>query len=93
MVMPSFFPSKGTDGPWVDPSLGDAQARGRFKRRMAEVRALLARELQERPTLMAEGSQTHEMSYSRYGPGASLPRHTDEHHNELKKASGATALA
>ena len=27
MVMPSFFPSKGTDGPWVDPSLGDAQAR------------------------------------------------------------------
>jgi hypothetical protein len=25
-VMPSFFPSKGTDGPWVDPSLGDAQA-------------------------------------------------------------------
>ena len=29
MVMPSFFPSKGTDGPWVDPSLGDSQARAR----------------------------------------------------------------
>ena len=28
MVMPSFYPSKGTDGPWVDPSLGDAQALG-----------------------------------------------------------------
>ena len=153
MVMPSFFPSKGTDGPWVDPSLGDSQARARcnapelecscmcdacictawrayawyadawyayprqararfkamcmhccmymhayprqararFKRRMIEVRSLLARELQERPTLVVEGSQTHEMSYSRYGPGASLPRHTDEHHNELKKASGAAA--
>ena len=26
--MPSFYPSKGTDGPWVDPSLGDAQALG-----------------------------------------------------------------
>ena len=90
-VMPSFFPSKGTDGPWVDPSLGDAQAcahacnckyvvtshgstyydpsvgdaqacahtympniyswqaRARFKRRMAEVRSILARELQARP--------------------------------------------
>ena len=60
---------------------------------MAEVRALLARELQERPTLMAEGSHTHEMSYSRYGPGASLPRHTDEHHSELKKARGGPNLA
>ena len=26
MVMPSFFPSRGTDGPWVDPGIGDAQA-------------------------------------------------------------------
>merc|ERR1740138_742902 len=26
------------------------------------------------------------MSYTRYGPGAFLPRHTDEHHAELKKA-------
>ena len=28
MVMPSFYPRMGTDGPWVDPSLGDAQALG-----------------------------------------------------------------
>ena len=48
MVMPSFFPSKGTDGPWVDPSIGDMQARARFKRRMAGVRLMLAREMQER---------------------------------------------
>ena len=48
MVMPSFYPSKGTDGPWVDPSLGDAQARARFKGLMTDVRHLLARELQDR---------------------------------------------
>ncbi|KAH8056990.1 protein kinase [Aureococcus anophagefferens] len=29
-----------------------------------------------------------EFSYSRYGPGASLARHIDEHHEELKGVSG-----
>jgi len=86
MVMPSFFPSKGTDGPWVDPSIGDHAARAAFKQRMARVKALLARQLEDRPTLALDTRQTHEMSYTRYGPGASLPRHTDEHHAELKKA-------
>ena len=38
MVMPSFYPSKGTDGPWVDPSLGDAQARARFKLTLTRLR-------------------------------------------------------
>lgn len=86
MVMPSFYPSKGTDGPWVDMSIGDGAARQRFKSRMAQVKALLARKLEDRPSLADDAYQTHEMSYTRYGPGASLPRHTDEHHGELKKA-------
>ena len=86
MVMPSFFPSKGTDGPWADPTLGDAAARRRFGDRMAQVKATLAKQLADRRTLAEDGAQTHEMSYTRYGPGASLPRHTDEHHGELKKA-------
>lgn len=85
MVMPSFYPSKGTDGPWVDPSVGDAAARQRFKSRMAALKASLSQEL-ARPTLADNGEQTHEMSFTRYGPGAFLPRHTDEHHSELKKA-------
>lgn len=84
--MPSFYPSKGLDGPWVDPSIGDAAARSRFKSRMAQLKASLAQQLSGRRTLADNGQQTHEMSYTRYGPGARLPRHTDEHHSELKKA-------
>jgi len=84
MVMPSFYPSKGTDGPWVDPTIGDMVARMSFKRRMAAVKASLSRQMHDRATLAADAPQTHEMSYSRYGPGAYLARHTDEHHNQLK---------
>ena len=83
MVMPSFYPSKGTDGPWVDASIGNAAARRAFKSRMASVKAALGTAL-ERPSLAADGAQTHEMSYTRYGPGAFLARHTDEHHGMLK---------
>lgn len=84
MVMPSFYPSKGLDGPWVDPSIGDAAARLKFKQRMGAVKAALSRSLQGRETLIADAAQTHEMSYTRYGPGAFLARHTDEHHGVLK---------
>ena len=84
MVMPSFYPSKGTDGPWVDPSIGNAAARGAFKQRMAAVKAALSEKMFDRPTLLANAPQTHEMSYTRYGPGAYLARHTDEHHGKLK---------
>ena len=83
-VMPSFFPSKGTDGPWVDASIGNSAARQSFKARMGAVKAALSREMQGRKTLIADGKQTHEMSYTRYGPGAYLARHTDEHHSVLK---------
>ena len=39
------------------------QARLRFKRRMGEVRRLLSRELQGRPTLAAEGAYMHAYTY------------------------------
>lgn len=84
MVMPSFYPSKGLDGPWIDSSIGNAAARLKFKERMGAVKAALSRSLQGRETLIADGAQTHEMSYTRYGPGAFLARHTDEHHGVLK---------
>mmetsp|Transcript_59557 Transcript_59557/g.176895 ORF Transcript_59557/g.176895 Transcript_59557/m.176895 type:complete len:287 (+) Transcript_59557:3-863(+) len=53
---------------------------------MATLRASLSQQLEGRTTLAENAAQTHEMSYTRYGPGAFLPRHTDEHHSELKKA-------
>lgn len=84
MVMPSFYPSKGLDGPWVDSSIGNAAARLKFKQRMGAVKAALSRSMQGRESLIADGAQTHEMSYTRYGPGAFLARHTDEHHAVLK---------
>merc|ERR1719331_354426 len=58
----------------------------RFKARMAALKASLSQQLEGRTTLAENGRQTHEMSFTRYGPGAFLPRHTDEHHDELKKA-------
>ncbi|KAK7230598.1 protein kinase [Aureococcus anophagefferens] len=36
----------------------------------------------------AKAPRGSEFSYSRYGPGASLARHIDEHHEELKGVSG-----
>jgi hypothetical protein len=91
--MPSFYPSKGTDGPWVDANIGNSDARARFKKRMGALKAELSRELHDRVTLLEDGAQTHEMSYTRYGPGAFLPRHTDEHHTELKKAPAGASSA
>ena len=82
-VMPSFFASKGTDGPWVDPNVGDSAARARFKYRMAELKSELSTTCIGRPTLASQAEHTHEMGYTRYGPGAFLPRHTDEHHGTI----------
>ena len=69
-TMPSFYASKGTDGPWVDPALGDAVARARFKSRMTDLRSQLSTRCIGRPTLAIDTTHTHEVSYSRYGPGA-----------------------
>jgi len=86
MTMPSFSASKGTDGPWANYDLGNGEARRRFRARITALRSALASDLHDRPTLAVDARRTHEISYTRYGAGARLPRHTDEHHGELKRA-------
>ena len=81
--------AKGKDGPFADPSVGTFAVRQRLKARMAEVKATLARELQDRPTLADDVEFTHELEYLRYGTGAKLARHCDEHHVELKRPNGS----
>ena len=71
--------------PWMDRDVGQGAARLRFTARMDALRCDLAAAL-DRPRLAASVPQ--EFSYSRYGPGASLARHIDEHHEELKGVSG-----
>ena len=85
-VLPSFFASKGTDGPWVDDSIGNAIARKNFKKKLAQLKNGLASNLHERQTLAMDAVRTHELAYTRYGVGAHLGRHTDEHHGALKRA-------
>ena len=87
-IMPSFA-SKQRIGPFMDDIVGDLQVRNSLKRKMATVKAELAKGL-DRPSLYQEkDEQTHEMEYLRYGIGALLNRHTDEHHLELKRPHGS----
>ena len=92
-VLPSFVPSAGRSGPFVDASLGDADGRRRLAYAVGSLRLELAHAL-DRPGLTAlsddefAGVDGHEMSYTRFGPGASLARHVDEHHEEVKGRSG-----
>ena len=88
-IMPSFAYSKGTDGPFVDTNVGNYQIRQSLKEKMAMVKATLANSLTDRPTLANDLAQTHEMEYLRYGKGALLNRHVDEHHLELKRPHGS----
>ena len=87
--MPSFYKSSRTDGPFVDPNVGNFALRQTFKARMAQVKAYLARHLEGRPSLANDLPQTHEMEFLRYGVGARLQRHTDEHHVEIQRPNGA----
>lgn len=87
-IMPSFS-STAKDGPFVDPTVGNFAIRQKLKVRMAEIKAVLASQMQDRPTLADEVQQMHEMEYLRYGEGALLQRHTDEHHVELKRPNGS----
>ena len=65
-------------GPWHDFALGDGRARARLAARLADARAQLAAGL-ARPGLLAAGAERlHEVSYSRFGPGAYLAGHVDE---------------
>ena len=88
-IMPSFYKSSRTDGPFVDPNVGNFALRQRFKARMAQVKAYLAQNLEGRPTLANDLPQTHEMEFLRYGVGARLQRHTDEHHVEIQRPNGS----
>jgi len=88
-IMPSFYKSAGKDGPFAEPNVGNFAIRQSLKARMAEVKSLLANQLQDRLTLADNLEQTHEIEYLRYGPGALLQRHTDEHHVELQRPNGS----
>ena len=88
LSMPSFF-YRGKDGPFGDPAYGDIAVRQRFKARMAEVKAALANQMQDRPSLVDDIYQTHEIQYLHYQPGAVVGRHVDERHVELKRPNGS----
>jgi Rps23 Pro-64 3,4-dihydroxylase Tpa1-like proline 4-hydroxylase len=78
---------------WKDKTLGSFDTRQSFGSRMAELRADLAYHL-NRPELnrglatTQYGYGSTEISYTRFGPGAYLKRHVDEHHEELKDTAG-----
>lgn len=78
---------------WKSEHLGNYANRQRFGNFMAAIRAELAYNL-DRPNL-AKGAATTmygkgstEISYTRFGSGAFLKRHVDEHHEELKGVDG-----
>jgi len=88
VMMPSFT-AKG-DGPFANPAVGNYALRQNMKVKMAQVKAVLARGLRDRPTLTADAMEpTHEIEYLRYDVGGSLVRHVDERHIELKRANGS----
>jgi Rps23 Pro-64 3,4-dihydroxylase Tpa1-like proline 4-hydroxylase len=83
---------------WKDASLGNFQIRGSASSeglgyKMAQLRKELAYQL-DRPQLdqglatTKYGAGSTEISYTRFGPGAFLKRHVDEHHEELKGTAG-----
>ncbi|KAG8469289.1 hypothetical protein KFE25_007807 [Diacronema lutheri] len=101
-VLPAFIPSKRCAGPWADAAAGDGAARLRFAARIDALRSALSDGL-GRPALCEDGrpplagsrrtlahlsSSLTEISYTRFGPGARLRRHVDEHHEELKGQGG-----
>eukprot|EP00977_Amphora_coffeiformis_P004734 scaffold1007_cov176-Amphora_coffeaeformis.AAC.40 len=78
---------------WKDEKIGTWDTRRRFGNRMAALRTDLAYNL-NRPGLdtglavTKYGNGSTEISYTRFGPGAFLKRHVDEHHEELKGPAG-----
>ncbi|EED95691.1 predicted protein [Thalassiosira pseudonana CCMP1335] len=87
-VFPAYIPSKHMDGPFVSPTLGDADGRQSLTRLISALRSDLAKEL-DRPGIDTPfGGDNHEISYTRFGAGALLARHVDEHHEEVKGRAG-----
>lgn len=78
---------------WKNTQVGDWETRRQFAARIQDLRADLAVNL-NRPALTQGNSVTQygqgstEISYTRFGPGAFLKRHVDEHHEELKGVAG-----
>lgn len=78
---------------WKDEGAGDWETRRRFGERMRVLREDLARNLNRPGMLVGDsvsmyGDGSTEISYTRFGPGAFLKRHVDEHHEELKGSAG-----
>ena len=87
-VLPAYIPSQKRDGPFVSTTLGDADARRDLTTTIAQLRYELSKGL-DRPGLdTPDGPNNHEISFTRFGPGANLARHVDEHHEELKGRAG-----
>ncbi|KAL7570647.1 hypothetical protein ACA910_014921 [Epithemia clementina (nom. ined.)] len=80
---------------WKNTESGDWLVRKQFGERMQSIRTDLAYHL-DRPNLNQGlatssnifGNGSTEISYTRFGPGAFLKRHVDEHHEELKGRDG-----
>jgi Rps23 Pro-64 3,4-dihydroxylase Tpa1-like proline 4-hydroxylase len=79
---------------WKNTALGDWSVRKQFSARIRDLRSDLSVNLQ-RPGLVRGtsistygGEGSTEISYTRFGPGAYLKRHVDEHHEELKGTAG-----
>ena len=78
---------------WKNNQLGNYETRQRLGDWMSRVRSELAVNL-DRPQLAVGnavsmyGHGSTEISYTRFGPGAFLQRHVDEHHEELKGVDG-----
>ena len=78
---------------WKDMSIGNYENRQRFGNLMSNIRSQLSVNL-NRPGLnqglatTKYGYGSTEISYTRFGSGAFLKRHVDEHHEELKGVDG-----
>jgi len=87
-VLPGYIPSQQRNGPFVASDLGDAEARKSLTQTIATLRQDVALAL-DRPGMdTPDGPNNHEISYTRFGPGAYLKRHNDEHHEECKGVRG-----
>lgn len=78
---------------WKDQSIGDWSLRQRYGNRIRYLREDLAYNLNRPAMLLGDsvskyGEGSTEISYTRFGPGAFLKRHVDEHHEELKGPAG-----
>jgi Rps23 Pro-64 3,4-dihydroxylase Tpa1-like proline 4-hydroxylase len=80
---------------WQDPTLGQASVRRQLEARLQDLRTDLSLHLNRPGLVLGDAVQkfgrgSTEIAYTRFGPGAYLQRHVDEHHEELKGVAGWT---